>query len=193
MRFRVVVIKTKCVRFRLLQEVNDLAILVRPLGKPLLLRLSLEWRFPTLYRTGCPWRSPSTGLCAELAFHNEWSLRAAAIHEADRNPSVRLRQHLRRHITRHQLISPWQHNAVPGNAQRPVEDDRVALAIVTLRILISFQDQQARLPFGGHRARQVHLDVIHRCVFALHQRVLHRLFASNDFKLRGLSRHHVNH
>ena len=53
-RLRVVVIQAECVRFRLLQEVDNLAILVRPFRKTFLLGFCLERRFPTLRRTGTP-------------------------------------------------------------------------------------------------------------------------------------------
>src|SRR6266436_7097627 len=45
-RLRVIVIKTKRMTLWFLQKVNDVAILVRPLGKARLLRLAAERRFP---------------------------------------------------------------------------------------------------------------------------------------------------
>src|SRR5260370_14510190 len=85
---------------------------------------------------------------------DQWRLTGTGIHETDSDAAVRFRQDLRRPIAAHQLVSGGQDHAVAFNAQRTVEDNRIAVAVVTLRIPVAFGDETAAFSFrpNGHGA-----------------------------------------
>src|SRR5277367_821074 len=70
-------------RFRLLEEVNDIAILMSALGETFSLGFSLERRFPTAGLRGRARSSGRTGLRAEFCSENEWRFAGATVKEAD--------------------------------------------------------------------------------------------------------------
>src|SRR6266702_2524077 len=122
---------------------------------------------------------------------DQWRLTGAGIHKTDSDAAVRFRQDLRRHIAAHQFESRGQDHAVTFNAQRAVENNRIAIAVVTLGIPVGFDDEKAALSFRRNGPRELHLDVVPRGVSIGHQRILASLRARNNFKAEWLTGHGV--
>src|SRR6266566_276254 len=122
---------------------------------------------------------------------DQWRLTGAGIHKTDSDAAVPFRQDLRRHIAAHQFESRGQDHAVTFNAQRAVENNRIAIAVVTLGIPVGFDDEKAALSFRRNGPRELHLDVVPRGVSIDHQRILARLRARNNFKTEWLTGHGV--
>src|SRR6266700_5286718 len=122
---------------------------------------------------------------------DQWRLTGAGIHKADSDAAIRLRQNLRRHIAAHQFESRRQDHAVAFNAERTVEDNRTAVAVVTLGIPVGFDDEKAALSFRRNGPRELRLDVVPRGVSIGHQRIPASLRARNNFKVEWLTCHGV--
>ena len=192
-RLGVVVVELERVRLGLLQEVDDVAILVRALGEAILLGLAFERRFPAaLLRRRlrrCRRAGPRTLRRAE----HERRLAFGAVHEADADPAVRFGDDLRRHGEADDLVARGQHDLVAAYAERPVEHDRLAVDVVALLVLVGLDDDEASLAIRRHGASERHLDVIGVEVGVGHQRILACVGAAHDLEVQRLAGHGVEH
>ena len=81
------------------------------------------------------------------------------VHEAHRHAPVFFGEDLRRDVHRDQLEPGWQHDLVALDAERAVEDDQIAVAVIALGVLVGLVDAKSRLSPLGHRTAQPDLDV----------------------------------
>ncbi len=64
-----------------------------------------------------------------------------------------------RNVARHQLEAGRQDDSIALDAERPVEDDGVAIAVVALRILVGLDDPDAAFAALRHGPRELDADV----------------------------------
>src|SRR5580692_7053495 len=98
--------------------------------------------------------------------------------EADGRAPVTLRENLRGYRQFHHFIAGWQNHFVALDTQWPIEDDRLAVQVIALRVLIGLEDHYAPLTTLGNRPRQRYFYVVCRQVCSGHERVLTRLRAA---------------
>src|SRR5262249_15073358 len=151
----VVVIEREGVRLGRVQEVDDLAVLNGALRHADLIQ-RLRWRrrvrrrrgggrlaaghIATLNDDGRVLQRPRVDLDRYVA--------GIEVHEARRDPSVAFLDHLHRDVCADELEPLRQHDGVPPDAQRPLEDDGVTVAEVARRVLVGLENPGARRARG---------------------------------------------
>lgn len=175
----VIVSDAKGVRFRRLQLVENLAILVRPFGDRI---LSL--------------RASGTSSSVTLSFlrrqlpclNRNFELPAATgINERKFQAAIRFPQHLRRHRTRNDFIAGRQNDAVARYSQRTLEHDLIAFTVITLVVFVGFDDCQTVLAAFGNRMSQMHFDVMSGGGEVLSRRISFCLSSGDNLKLQRLA------
>src|SRR5207302_9551741 len=129
-------IQVERVRLWLLEEIDDISVLMRPLGEPLALGFSRERRFPTTRLREWMGRGGRTGLCVRPCAEDQRSLARAGAHETDGDAPVQLRQDLRRHVAAHQFETFRQDYAVAFNAQAAITNNGCAFTVTASRLLV---------------------------------------------------------
>ena len=113
--------------------------------------------------------------------------------EAHRNPAIRLCQNLRRYRRPHHLVAGGQDDLVALDAERPIENECLAVEIVAVRVLIGFRDDHATLAMLRHGPRQSDFDVLGRRIRIRHERVLARLGAAHHLEVQRRAEHGIPH
>src|SRR5579872_3788064 len=116
---------------------------MRAFGEAGAFAFSLKWRLPTARGSRSLGHRRRTDLRARLGFHDQRRLPGGSIHEADGDASVWLSKNLRRNVAGDELVSRRQNNFIAPDSQRPIEDNSVAFAVVTLRVFIGLIDDDA--------------------------------------------------
>src|SRR5262249_52803676 len=136
-------------RLRLLQEVDDVPILMRALAEPLLFRGARERRFPAAllgerlrHRRAAHLRAPD-----RTQYQRRFA--RASVEEADRETAVVLGQDLRWHRQADHLVAGRQYDLVALDTERPIEDQRLAVQVIALRILVGLEDDDATTTLLG--------------------------------------------
>src|SRR5271167_4948721 len=111
--------------------------------------------------------------------------------EADGRAPVILSEYLRRYRQFHHFITGWQNDFVAPDTQWSIEDDRLAVQVIALRVLIGLEDHYAPLATLGDRSRQRYFDVVRRQICIGHERIFTRLRAADHCKVQRLPEHRV--
>ena len=111
--------------------------------------------------------------------------------KAERDPPILLRQDLRGHGHSHGLVSGGQYDFVALDTERSIEDDRLSIQVVAVRILIGLDDHHAALATFRDRPRERHSDVVGRRIRIRHQAVFACLHTADHLKVQWGSEHCV--
>src|SRR6267154_4444791 len=163
-------IQAERVRHRLLEEIDDIAVLMRPFGEPLPLSFSRKRRLPTARLRQWMRSGGRAGLCARLCAEDQRGFGGSGVHEADGDAPVRLRQDLRWHVATYHFESFRKNHAVAFDAQAAIKNDGVAITVVALWIFVRLDDENTALTFGRTRLRKLHLAVAAVGLCGAHQR-----------------------
>src|SRR4029077_11048049 len=159
--FGVIVVQAERVRRWLLQEIDDVAILVRALGETTAFGCALPGAFPAARVRERPRLRRLAGLRARLRLDDERGLAGRLMHEADLLAAIFERQHLRWHVAFRQLIPRRQDDDVPPDAEAALEDNLAAFSKIARGILVRLDDAKTRLPsVCRHGAGEMNPNVV---------------------------------
>ena len=184
-------VKLERVGLRLLEKIDDVAILMCALCQPFVFgRAVRRWRFP----------APRVGEFARLCrkstgqrFQHQPGRARRLMHEADARSTVRFGQDLRWHVAIRDTVASRQHNGIASDAKWSFKNDPVAFASITLRIFVSLNNTNARLSsIGRDRPRELHFDIVARRI-GLTESVFFRGCAVHLLELQRCAAHRVEH
>lgn len=189
--FGVVVVEAESVSFRLLQEVDNVAILMGALGEARMLGFSFEGRLPTTGSRWGAWHGSGSCLRAEPGAENQGRFPGAGVQKADGDAAVRLRQNLRGNITADQFVAHRQNDFVSPDPKRTIENDSIAIAVIALCVLVGFEDQDASLSFWRNGSSERNLDEVGIGIGVRHKRIFAGVGAADYLELERLAGHGV--